>query len=156
MRDSGRAKMSVQVSDGQMEIVGRVRWYLTNGYVRGWPFGKSRESWALHRYVWFLEYGSVPKLIDHINRNKLDNRIENLRPANKALNARNVVRRLSRDIPTGVKSYEHRKLKKPFQAVIRRHGRERSLGYFKTIVDASFAYENARPILDEFDCLCAL
>lgn len=155
LRDSGRARMSVVVSDRHKEKVDRVRWYLRNGYVRGWPFGKKCESWALHRYVWFLEHGSAPELIDHINRNKLDNRIENLRPANKALNARNVKRHSSRDLPTGVKSFKHRELKKPFQAVIRRHGRERSLGYFDNIADASAAYEDARQILDEFDCLCA-
>jgi hypothetical protein len=148
--------MDVLVSDKHREAVGRVRWYLRNGYVRGWPFGKKRESWALHRYVWFLEHGYAPTLIDHINRNKLDNRIENLRPANRALNARNVHRVASDNMATGVKSYEHRGLKKPFQAVIRRHGRERSLGYFRTRPEASAAYENARQILDEFDSLFAL
>ena len=35
-----------------------------------------------HRLVWFLNYGEFPTMtIDHINRNRQDNRIENLRLA---------------------------------------------------------------------------
>lgn len=37
-----------------------------------------------HRIVWFLHYGEFPKNeLDHINRNRLDNRIENLRESNR-------------------------------------------------------------------------
>lgn len=44
-----------------------------------------------HRLAWFLYYGSFPKMeIDHINRNRLDNRICNLREADRKLNAANI------------------------------------------------------------------
>lgn len=42
------------------------------------------KQFKAHRIVWLLNYGVFPKNeIDHINRNKLDNRIENLRESNR-------------------------------------------------------------------------
>ena len=43
----------------------------------------------VHHVVWFLHYKRWPKQLDHINRNPLDNRIENLREATKQQNAGN-------------------------------------------------------------------
>lgn len=43
-----------------------------------------------HRLAWFYVYGEWPKLwLDHINRDKLDNRIENLRDVGSGINRRN-------------------------------------------------------------------
>lgn len=46
----------------------------------------------LHRAVWEYYYGQIPNglMIDHINRNKTDNRIENLRLATAKENRMNV------------------------------------------------------------------
>lgn len=43
-----------------------------------------------HRIAWFLYYGKDPLMeIDHINRDRSDNRKSNLRQSNRALNVRN-------------------------------------------------------------------
>lgn len=47
------------------------------------------ERYLLHRLAWAFTFGEVPDLIDHINEIPWDNRIDNLRPANKSLNGRN-------------------------------------------------------------------
>ena len=42
-----------------------------------------------HRLAWLLHYGSVPGQLDHVNRDKADNRIENLRECTCSDNAHN-------------------------------------------------------------------
>jgi len=57
------------------------------GYIRLNILGKSVPA---HRICWYLHYGDWPERdLDHKNRRPNDNRIQNLRLATKAENARN-------------------------------------------------------------------
>lgn len=49
---------------------------------------KSKEI-AAHRFAWYIHYGEIPNEIDHINRIKTDNRIQNLANGTHADNMRN-------------------------------------------------------------------
>jgi len=50
----------------------------------------SKKKFLVHRIIWFLNFGDWPEYLDHINRDKSDNRVENLRPCNFPENKRNV------------------------------------------------------------------
>jgi hypothetical protein len=57
------------------------------GYMRVKFFGK---DYMVHNVIWFIEKGEWPKdEIDHRDRNKLNNRIDNLREATHGMNGAN-------------------------------------------------------------------
>lgn len=78
-------------------------------------------------------------IIDHINRNGLDNRKENLRTATKAENARNSVSRRGCQF----KGIYFHKASHLWHARIVVNRKCISLGYFATPEDAAKAYDNA-------------
>ncbi|MBR7902754.1 HNH endonuclease [Burkholderia cenocepacia] len=99
------------------------------------------QRYAAHRLAWMMVHGQIPDgmQIDHINRNRLDNRICNLRLASPLGNMWNSpVKRNSR---TGVKGVSMARGK--FRALIRADGKRRCLGYFDSIEEASRAYQQA-------------
>ena len=48
-----------------------------------------QKEYKLHRIIFLYHYGYLPKIIDHINGDRYDNRIENLREANTYQNRQN-------------------------------------------------------------------
>ena len=58
----------------------------TDGYIR---IQVKNTRYAAHRLVFFIHHGYLPKVLDHVNGNKSDNRIENLRAADYYKNAIN-------------------------------------------------------------------
>jgi len=103
------------------------------GYLRIRIFDK---AYLAHRLVWLYHKGAWPTgEVDHINGNRSDNRIENLRDVPKIENARN--RRPSAANTSGITGV-HRVGKK-WRARICVNGKCISLGNFDTIEDAAAA-----------------
>jgi hypothetical protein len=100
---------------------------------------------TLHRYVWGLAHGGqVPAMLDHINGNKNDCRIVNLRPATGSLNCRSRVRSNGGRLPEGVQPKPGRL---PFFTHICLWRATLYLGSFSDLEAASAAYEKARRII---------
>lgn len=114
-----------------------------HGYVNAAYKGKKYKG---HRLAWLLHFGKWPTAeIDHIDREKTNNRIANLREASHVQNMRNKPSKL-RDLPRGVKRGTSAWL-----ASITIGGRPRHLGSFRTIEEAGAAYQAAaRQLHGEF------
>lgn len=94
-----------------------------------------------HRLAWLYVHGEFPPGdIDHINRNKQDNRIVNLRPATRSENNFNAPVR--RHNVAGIKGVRRTKNGSRWEARARIAGHERSLGTYDTPEEASAAYQS--------------
>lgn len=54
-----------------------------------WTIRIDGTLFLAHRLAWMIYHGEVPNIIDHINMDTLDNRIENLRNVDRVVNGRN-------------------------------------------------------------------
>lgn len=95
-----------------------------------------------HRAIWIWHHGEIPEdlVLDHIDCNTHNNRIENLRLSTKAQNGYN--QGVRRDSKTGLKGVRVRKDGR-YQAFIIEHGQDISLGIFNDPKDAARAYDIA-------------
>ncbi|QIG68214.1 HNH endonuclease protein [Rhizobium phage RHph_Y1_10] len=102
-----------------------------------------KKTLSAHRVAWFLHYGEWPAggVIDHINGNKTDNRIENLRVVTTQQNGRN--RKLNENSKSGYPGVYWACRQKAWKVYIRREGRNIHLGYFKNKTDAAEARKSA-------------
>lgn len=117
------------------------KWHLCEGYARA----SSRllgKKVRLHRVV--MDVASGGSEVDHISRNRLDNRRSNLRFATRSFGARNKITRGVSKFP-GV--FWCRRDKK-WRAAIMVDGRHKSLGYFASELDAARAYHTEALKLD--------
>jgi hypothetical protein len=106
-----------------------------------------KKLYQAHRLAWLHVYGTWPANdIDHINGNRLDNRIDNLRDVQNNVNRENVNKARS-DSSTGIQGVSPYKQNGRFQAQIRANGKMYSLGTFATVEEARAAYIGAKALL---------
>lgn len=87
------------------------------------------KQYKTHRLIFLLLKGYLPALIDHVNRNKLDNRIENLREATKRENMLN-----SNHSEKGGVCFDSSRGK--WRAYLKKEGKQFFLGRFDTREEA--------------------
>jgi len=97
--------------------------------------GKKIISLCAHQLAWFLYYNEVPNIIDHIDRNKINNKITNLRNVNLQIN------QFNRCDGRGYRFH-----KGAWNAYIGFNSRQIHLGCFKTELEAKQAYTDAKKI----------
>lgn len=98
-------------------------------------------AYTTHRLVYIYHKGYAPKQIDHINGNRFDNRIENLRGATKFTNKWNA--KLSVTNKSGVRGARLRH-DGVWEAYINARNKRHYLGRFKYKKDAVRAIRAAR------------
>ena len=99
-----------------------------------------RVLYTAHRLAWLYVHGEWPKQsIDHIDGNRQNNRMRNLRDVSAKANAHNHWRARSNS-KSGVQGVSWSKVMKRWHATITLDGRRINLGYFQDIHSAERAY----------------
>ena len=99
---------------------------------RGITIGYKGQDLYAHRIVWEMHHGPIPEgfVIDHINGNPFDNRIQNLRLATKTQNYHN--QGLGMKNTSGIKGVHYDKSRGKWRAEIRFYNNVVNLGRFDT------------------------
>jgi hypothetical protein len=120
---------------------------VAGGNVKGrWFIAIDGQRYLRSRLVFLYVHGWLPKIVDHRDRNPLNDRPGNLRPATRTQNNANSKGRSKSGLPKGV--IRCQSLKNPYQAQITVNKVNRSLGCFATPDLAHAAYLKAA--LEEF------
>lgn len=102
----------------------------------GFRDGKKTNSIYQHQFIWYIKHNEVVKCIDHKDRNKSNNRIDNLRSVSYQENHFNI----------GAKGYSYDKERNKWQSGIMLNKKRIHLGRFDTEQEAREAYLKAKEI----------
>ena len=126
-------KVNTTRNDQIGKVAGNVN---ARGYRSIWINGLQFLS---HRLAWAMSYGEWPTLdIDHINQNKSDNRICNLRHASRSENMFN--RGKNKNNTSGIKGVTFCKCTGMWRAQLTINFKRVNIGRFKTKEEAAEAY----------------
>lgn len=116
-------------------VAGKLR---KDGY---FDVGLKGKYYLIHRIVFALHFGFLPKMIDHINRDRSDNRVENLREIEYSSNNWNSG--ISSSNTTGVKGIRITRTGK-FEARLAVKGKTIQVGTFSTLDEATSELKKVR------------
>ena len=102
------------------------------------------KRYSEHTLVFLWHHGFIPDVIDHINRDPSDNRIENLRAASYSENLYNTKRHA--DNKTGCKNVSWHAPSKSYRVEINAAKKYLHLGYFKDLELADLVAQEARDL----------
>jgi hypothetical protein len=137
----------VRASSNRISVGDRAGCLGVNGY---WSIRLDGNLYYEHRLAWLWHHGKFPDIdLDHIDGDKWNNRIENLREATMSENIANS--RLSQANHSGRKGVSWNKRLGRWHAYIVVSGKRKHLGFFETLDEASAAYADAaREAFGEF------
>jgi hypothetical protein len=126
--DAATGQLSKRIGCKAGKLVG---WRDPQGYIKVRFLG---ETYLAHRLIICMTSGEMPEVVDHLNGDRSDNRLCNLRAASVAENNRNAKQRA--DNTSGVTGVYWHTRKNKWRAQIAVAGKDISLGYFDSFDDA--------------------
>jgi len=135
----------VLIDSDKIDLLSKIRWSVLEKYI-GYRNIEKNITIYLHRY---LIKAPVEKIVDHINGNRLDNRLINLRLCDYSQNQYN--KGLTKANKSGYKGVYWHKTKKKWATNISANKKQYYLGCFDTPEAAYAAYcEKAKELHGEF------
>jgi hypothetical protein len=103
----------------------------------------NKKNYQVHRIIFEMFNGKIPngKFLDHIDNNRSNNKIENLRLATHSENMKN--RNIPKNNNSGYKGVYFRKDIKKWYVQITLNNKRINLGVFLDILEASAVYDKA-------------
>jgi hypothetical protein len=126
--------------NGSKKIKGVIAGYINNNGYRSIRYGK--KLYLAHRLVFLWHKGYLPFEIDHIDRNKQNNAIKNLRECTKSQNHFN--RSFSQLNTSGYKNVTWHKATKKWQVGLSILGKYNYFGTYYDVEVANFVAETMR------------
>lgn len=135
------------VDEKWFEILSKYKWHAVKSKGRDRHVYAVREAAAdevknhgrvvrMHRFILSAPIG---KIVDHINRNTLDNRESNLRVCNRSQNAINAGKQAGTSSKYKGVCYRHDVLK--YEAIFKLEGQNKTIGFFDKEIQAALAYD---------------
>lgn len=123
--------------------VGEVAGYIEKRGYR--QIGIMGKLYRAHRLAWFYAYGEWPKFqIDHIDGDKANNALANLRDVKPRQNSENCRKAPKSNKSCGLLGVTFHKAANKWMAQIRTEGKHKSLGLFLDPLEAHQAYLTAK------------
>lgn len=107
-----------------------------------WKIGYKHKVYYAHQLIFLMHHGYIPQIVDHSDHDTTNNRIENLRSADKVLNSYNSKKRI--DNTSGIKGVTWSKAAQKWQATIHIEKQAVYLGLFVSLEDAAKAINAKR------------
>jgi hypothetical protein len=119
--------------------IGDIAGSLSNGYLLTRINGKKYSN---HRIIFLMFHGYLPKCIDHIDGNRSNNKIENLREASLSQNQQNA--KTPSTNTSGAKGVSWKKEKKKWMVQVSVNGKLKFFGHFEDLELADLVAQEAR------------
>jgi len=104
--------------------------------------GINKKPYLAHRLIFMMHHGYLPEVVDHIDGNRLNNRIENLREATQSQNCQN--QKIQKNNTSGYKNVTWNKRKRKWRVALKANKKHIEIGYFKDLELAGLVAQEAR------------